>query len=331
MRQQVWTGGRIGHGAAAAEHFAGAAESRREAARQRVVHAVIAAYTRAFLADRELELARQTLATANAHASLVRDLRQAGLVVESDVLQAEVRAGEVEERVIRAESGVDIARDALALVLGRDLAKAVTVSATTELDADAGRYADKPTVADLISIALDERPDLVATRLETEAARERTALERARRMPQLDLEGAYETNAESFFGADGDNWTLTAALRVPVFDGFDRQARVRRAQAAARGAEERAALHADSVALEVRRAASELAAARHRVAQGDTSVSLAERSVRIVEDHYREGLTTVTELLEAETALTRARLRRLVAQRDLLLAGASLDLAAGLL
>jgi outer membrane protein TolC len=51
--------------------------------------------------------------------------------------------------------------------------------------------------------------------------------------------------------------------------------------------------------------------------------------LEIVEDRYREGLTTLTELLDAETALTRARLRRLAARRDLFLARASLDLATG--
>ena len=83
------------------------------------------------------------------------------------------------------------------------------------------------------------------------------------------------------------------------------------------------------IALEVRRAAGELAAARQRLEQGRIGVALAERSLAIVADRYREGLTAVTELLDAETALSHARLRHLTARRDLLLARASLDLATG--
>ncbi|RMH19257.1 MAG: hypothetical protein D6696_11150, partial [Acidobacteria bacterium] len=80
---------------------------------------------------------------------------------------------------------------------------------------------------------------------------------------------------------------------------------------------------------EVRRAAAELAAARARLAQGERAVALAERSLAIVRDRYREGLTVLSELLDAENALTRARLRRLAARRDLLLGRAALKLATG--
>jgi len=330
VTQPLWTAGRIGHGVAAAERLGDAAASRREATRQRVIHGVIEAYTAAFLAERELAVTREALKTAEAHVRLVRDLHRGGLVVESDVLQAEVRESEVRELVIRAESGVEIARDTLALALGRDPSEPVTLPDEPDLEAgEVGRYEGSPEVAELVADALEGRPDLAAARLETAAAGERVALERAQKLPELGLEGAWEANARDFFGADGDNWAVTVALRVPVFDGFRRRAEVRRAEADRRRAEERTALHADGIALEVRRAVSELAAARQRLEQGKRGVSLAERSVEIVEDRYREGLTTLTELLDAETALTRARLRRLAARRDLFLARASLDLATG--
>jgi outer membrane protein TolC len=83
------------------------------------------------------------------------------------------------------------------------------------------------------------------------------------------------------------------------------------------------------VALEVRQAFSELRAAGQRLEQSAQSVGLARRSLTIVEDRYKEGLTTLPELLDAETALTTARLREVAARRDVLLARASLDLATG--
>ena len=51
--------------------------------------------------------------------------------------------------------------------------------------------------------------------------------------------------------------------------------------------------------------------------------------MRIIENRYREGLTTLIELLDAETALTQARTRAIGAGRDLLLSQATLDLAIG--
>ncbi len=325
VTQPLWTGGRIGNAIGGAELQRDAADSGREATRQRVIHAVIAAYTAAVLADHELDVARESLATASAHVDWVRDLWQSGLVVESDVLQAEVRVSEIEELLIRAESGVEISRAALNLELGRDLGTPMALPADVELDSPA---ADLELDA-LVAAARDRRPDLRAARQLTGAAGRRVDLERAGRRPEIGLEASWEANAEDFFGADGDNWALTVGFQLDLFDGHRRRARVRRADHQRREAEARAALLAESVGLEVRRSLSLLGAARQRLEQSARGVRLAERSLEIIEDRYREGLTVLTELLDAQNALTRARLRRLGARRDVLLARASLDLATG--
>ena len=325
VTQPLWTAGRVKHAVGAAELAHEAADAERDAWRQRVVHRVIEAYTAAVLAGRELEVTRQSLTTAAAHVKLVADLRRGGLVVESDVLQAEVRESEVRELVIRAESGVEVARAALNLALGRDLATPFALP--DDLEAPAREAAPDP--GELIARALDRRPDLAAARQLTGAAGRRVDLERAGRRPVVGLEGSWEANAEDFFGADGDNWALTVGLKVDLFDGHRRRSRVRRADAERREAEERSALLAEAIGLEVRRAASELRAAAERREQAGRGVALAERSLEIVEDRYKEGLTVLTELLDAETALTRARLRRLAADRDVLLARATIDLATG--
>lgn len=325
LTQPLWTGGRIGSAIGAAELGRQAADSGREATRQGVIHGVIAAYTAAVLADHELAVARESAATASAHVDWVRDLWESGLVVESDVLQAEVRVSEIEELVIRAASGVEIARAALNLELGRDLGTPMTLPADVELD---------PAATDveldaLVAAALERRPDLRAAHELTGAAGRRVDLERAGRRPEIAVEAGWEANAEDFFGADGDNWALTVGLQLNLFDGHRRRARVERADHQRQEAEARAALLAESVGLEVRRAVSQLEAARQRLEQSERGVTLAERSLEIVEDRYREGLTVLTELLDAQNALTRARLRGLAARRDLLLARATLDLATG--
>ena len=54
---------------------------------------------------------------------------------------------------------------------------------------------------------------------------------------------------------------------------------------------------------------------------------LGEEGLRIVSDRYREGLTTLVELLDAEASLTRARAREVAARRDVMVSRAALDLA----
>ena len=330
LSQPLWTWGRLKGGIDAAGLERDAAESDRESARQRLVHQVIESYTGAVLARGELEVTRESLKTARAHVELVGDLRRGGLVVESDLLQTEVRESEVRELTLRAESAAEVAVAALNLALGRDLETPVTLPADLEPGAaTADEAADNAELTRLVERAWSRRPDLQSARSRRASSERQTRVARASRRPEVGLGAGYEMNAEDFFGGDGDNWALTVGLSFNLFDGGGARARVDRAAARASEAQEIAELLAQSISLEVRRAYFELRSARQRRLQAEKGVELAERSLEIIADRYREGLTTLPELLDAETALTRSRLRRIAATRDLLLAQATLDLATG--
>lgn len=325
VRQPIWTGGKVGNSVDAAESGAAAAASGRDRTRQEVVHQVIAGYTGTVLAERQLEVARAALETARAHVALVQDLFEGGLVVESDLLQAQVRESEIEEMVARAEAGLATARAGLNMVLGLPLGQPLTLDPEIALDPES--RADD--LDRLILEALEQRPDLAAAQARVNAAQAMVSGARSGARPEIGVQGSYEANDESFLGTDGTNWTVMVAATVPVFDGFETRSKVRRARAELDVAREQQALLGQSVELEVRRAWHDLRAATRRLVEATRSVELARTSLRIVEDRYKEGLTTMVELLDAETALTRARTRRVAAQRDVFLSRATLDLAVG--
>ena len=331
--QPLWMGGLLARARETAEHGRDAAAASREHARQDVARQVIESYSRALVAERQVEVAKEATATAEAHVALVRDLYQGGLVVESDLLLAQVRESELRETLIRAESGVRMTRAELNLTLGRDQDTPFALPSdlteeTTEETTEAAALDDLPA---LLTRALENRPDLEAIAARRDAAVGQVGMARAERKPQLGLNATWESNAEDFLGKDGDNWSVVVGLKFPLFDGGRAKAKIDRADAALREAEEGVALLAESAALEVRSAFHELRAARQRIEQATRGAELARRSLEIVEDRYKEGLTTLPDLLDAETALTEARLRDLAARRDLLVARARLDLAVGAL
>ena len=73
----------------------------------------------------------------------------------------------------------------------------------------------------------------------------------------------------------------------------------------------------------------DLKASRESLAEAAKAIESARASLVIVEDRYKEGLTTLVELLAGQTALNAARTREVSARRDLLLADARLKLAIG--
>mgnify|MGYP006294653015 CR=1 FL=1 len=325
VEQPIWTGGKIGSGIDAAEQAATARSEGHARARQQVVHGVIEAYTGAVLAERHLQVAKQALETATAHVKLVRDLFEGGMVVESDLLQSQVRESEVQEMLARAESQRATALAGLNMAMGLPQGQPVSLPESIELNE---RAPDAPLDA-LVEEALRRRPDLGAADARLRAAQSMIRSAKAGARPEIGVQGSYEANAETFIGADGTNWSVMVAAKLPLFDGFETRSRVRAARAGVDAAREQRAQLSQAVELQVRRAYHDLEAAHKRLDQARRAVELARESLRIVEDRYKEGLTTMVELLDAETSLTRARTRRVAARRDVLTSQATLDLALG--
>jgi len=323
ITQPLWTGGRVKHGSEAARLAFESASSGLERTRQEIIGQVVESYSSAVLAASHLRMARESRDLARAHVKLVADLREAGLVVNSDLLQAQVRETEVQELVIRSESAVEVSRASLNLALGRDLGTPFALPPTIE----PGNGPEEDLGA-LVSAALEQRPDLQAVETGVEALGQAARAERGGNY-DVGLTGLAEANAENFIGAEGTNWSLVLGARFTIFDGKGNGSRVRRAQQEQLAAGRTRDMLRQSIDLEVRRAFHGLRASRKRLEQSGQAASLAEESLRIVRDRYQEGLTTFVELLDVETALTRARTRTIAARRDVLVSEARLDLAVG--
>jgi outer membrane protein TolC len=107
--------------------------------------------------------------------------------------------------------------------------------------------------------------------------------------------------------------------------------RTREARAAA---EEVRASRSDLISgieLETRQAYYETASADERIGVTESAVGLAEENRRIVSDRYQNGLLTIVELLDAETALQEARTNRYQALYDYRVSAVRLQLAAGMM
>jgi outer membrane protein TolC len=327
VSQPLWTGGRLRGEEQAAYHRREAALCLKDRTRQQVIHEVVQAYSGAILARARLNVAQEARATARAHVKLVSDLREAGLVVESDLLSARVRESELEEMVITAAGVLEVADAGLNLAMGRPQGTPLSLPAEIELGVALDR--DTAPTEDIIGEALRRRPDLGATMEELQASRWSLRQAGAARRGELGVTGALEASEEKFIGASGSNWALLATFRLRLYDGGTTRARLLRAREQQRKVETMKELLEEEIALEVRRALTGCSTARQRLVETEQAVELARESLRIVQDRYQEGLVPLVDLLEAEDALTRARSRQVAASRDLFVARSGLDLAVG--
>ena len=327
ITQPIYTGGAVRGGLDAARAGTAAARADQERTRQEVVHNVLEAYSGAVLAGRHLEVARAALKTSKAHGNLVEDMYRAGLVVESDLLQVKVRSTEIEEMVIRAESAVAVAGAGLNMVMGVPLSRPYAL--IEPCDAGSCGLDGLIPLAGLVEEAVAQRPDLKAANFRQTVAEEMHRVSRSSSRPEVGVSGIYEANAEDFIGADGTNYSVMVGARFSLFDGKQTRASVARADAERRMASHVSAMMTQAVELEVMTTWHELKASFKSLEKTALAVEMAGAALGIVEDRYREGLTTLVELMEAETSLTSAQTREVAARRDLLLADAALKLAVG--
>jgi len=83
------------------------------------------------------------------------------------------------------------------------------------------------------------------------------------------------------------------------------------------------------VRVDVQEAWLRLEAASERVAVSSESEAQARENLRIVELRYKEGMASITDLLDADTALTASALQRAQAVHDQRVARARLQWAMG--
>jgi len=301
-----------------------AAEFEAEQARQDLILRLVRAYYGVVVARENLAAAREAYRTAEANETRVKTLAEAGLVVSSDLLSAQVFRAQMKDREIRAENQLQLSRMMLSNEMGLSPeSQSEPVDKLEEFTAEA-----RP-IDEWERIALAERPALRAAELRYQAAEKDRSLARAEFGPRVGLFANFERDAEALGGPSGTNWTAGARLEINLFAGGADRNRLAEASARERQASNQLEWFRSGVRLEVRQAYLEAQAAQQRVEAARGSEEQAAESLRILRNRYDAGLATMTDLLRGQTAALEARTGHLAALHDWHVAVAQLERAAG--
>ena len=298
------------------------ADRQRESVEQQIRFEVLRAYYGVLVAQAKREVADEAVKSAASDVKRIRDLVDAGVVVQSDSLSAEVQLAEFRQQQIQAEGDLVIAQAALNTVLG------VAVETPHKVSGRLGEQTFKiGTQAELIGLALTLRADLARAGLALKSGKERTRGVRGEYLPRVDAFGSYGVSAQKLANGSSD-YTVGASVTFNLFDA-GRGARLSQARAAENAAAAEAENLANQIRFEVVRAYQQFVSARERVSVAARAVDQASEARRIVQDRYQAGLTTITEVLTSDTAFVRAQVSLLAARYDHYIGYANVLLATG--
>jgi outer membrane protein TolC len=186
----------------------------------------------------------------------------------------------------------------------------------------------RPSLAESLEIAAAQRPEIGFARQAVVAAQEGLETAKAAFLPRIFLRA-------STGRVDGAHiltgWQAGAGLHldVPLYTGGLLGGELRTAQAEVAATVADAQILLDVISLEVNRAFQSEVAAGQRIDFSRTAVVQAEENLRLVRVKYNNGDATPTDIVDAETSLTRSRQRFNSAIYTYLAALARLDYAVG--
>ncbi|MGK7346116.1 MAG: TolC family protein [Candidatus Nitrospinota bacterium M3_3B_026] len=326
LSQYVYSGA-VAAGYRAAGHMSAAAEKSAAAARNDILTEVKTRMYGAIHARRVIEARQEAVEQLRAHLEDSRDREEVGLNTSYDTMRFETQLAQARAELVAARNEHSRAVSALLDSLG--------LSPLEDVVIEAGLESDPPRVSldEAIARAEANRPEIIAARESQRAAEETASAVESELLPTVKAVGTYRYSNMAV-ALDGQSewrsdWSVGLALEYNLFDGRERASRIARRRLEEDMARLRAEKTVRGVLMEVKTAWEELERAREFAASQRENVGYAEQTYRIAAERREEGMGTRLELLDAQLALTNARINQSRSLYEVSLAGARLERAMG--
>ncbi len=305
------------------------AEIQFDRARLDLILQVKEAYLGILSAERLINVAEQSVRQLQEGVRVAQNFYKVGISPKIDVLDAEVRLAEAERELIIATNDLQVAIAEFNTVLRWPLNKPVAVEDILSTESYGKTYEASE------ANALRYRPELLAAKNNVASAQKEVTLAKSDYYPTLTWSLNYfrrgdtpAVNGSPF--VDREFWEAGATATWTFFEwgktryaASERRVRVRQAEQILEKVK-------DDIRLEVRTAFLNLQSADKAVKVAAKSIESAEENFRISGERYEEQVATATEVLDAQTRLTRARVNYTTALVAFNLARARLVRAMGL-
>lgn len=243
-----------------------------------------------------------------------REEFEAGRTARFTVLRDEAELANAQQMDTVARNQAALAVIALKTTLGVDLASPITPTEPLQ-------FSPEPVSVEEGTRAAEARhPEIRAAQKRTEAAQSEVRSAYGRYLPELSATWMYDwqrmRNRGDEMTEKPEGYSAGLVLTIPLFDGFMRESAVRTARAKRDQAQEQAVLARQQIAKAVHQAVLTLEAANQNVEASRKGLAQAEEQFRIVQERYASGRGIQVEVLDAQTALTRARFNVVAALAD---------------
>jgi len=300
------------------------AQANEELTRQNIRLEAVKVYFNLLKAEKLLRISRETVTQIRTQKDVVNNFYQVGMSPLNDLLQAEVELANAKQAVISARNRLESAQSALNVLLRRPVGSPVRL-------VDILDY--RPLIFDLehcLETARKNRVEFTLAELEITLAQQEIELNRKDYFPAISVTGSYYRfgddwrvdGGEAF--EDEDTWDIQATASWDFWTwgrpGYNvREKKARLSQAILQKARIEDVIRAD-----VKDAYLQTRAAEQLIQTVETAIEQAEENFRINQERYKEQVATSTDVLIAQTLLSRTMTHYYNALYDFKIAKATL-------
>jgi outer membrane protein len=264
------------------------------------------AYSNILIADKGIEVAEKDVQARKANLEVARSFHQVGLVPINDVLRAEVELANSTENLTTAKNAAKSTRAAFNTLLTRSVNDPVTLEdiliyKSESFDFDA-----------LTNEALEKRPEIQLIEIGLLQADQEIRLAKSKYYPEVALRWEYLREGEDW-RVSGDEfhqdpyWQVSAGMTWTFWEWGKTYYGIREKEGLKKELMQRKLELQDSIRLDVKDALLRLENAAENIPTTEKAVEQGEENFRVNEERYKAQVTTITDVLDAQTLLTQAR------------------------
>ena len=281
------------------------------ATHQRVVLEVSQNFYAYNLARESVKVAESASQTADTVHSAVEARVTNGLATQPELLQATQQLAQARFDLEQARGSE---RDAFVdLMEAVGMSPSVPIRITEAFTGSVQVDLETPLVT-LVTRALSQRPDLVASLAKVRAAEDKIKGVKASYFPKITAlasvgygEERTTLNSSNTFDSSAPTFGASLAVELPIFEGFLRDRTLEAARAELQAASEQLAQARDDAVRQVWKSYTDLRTAIRRQAAATALLQSSQSAYDAVLDSFKLGFSTYTDVVTNETKLTSAR------------------------
>lgn len=317
----IWMGGKINAANRAARLNERTATEQGNQTRNALISELVERYFGLALAQQVVAVRQQVVDGVRRHLEDARALEKNGMIAQSERLYVEFKMAEAERELHNAQLQVETISSALSNTLGRENDwQPVTAMFVIGQIEELAYYKE---------LAEMRNPLLSQVSLKRQLAEENVRAQRSAFLPQVVAMGGgsfYNYQVAGFV----PRWAVGVGVNIKLFDGLNREYQYSAARQTVRRVGELQNKASQDISVLVEKLYNQMINYRNQITSIDASLSFAEEYLRMKEAAFREGMSSSSDLIDAELNLAGVRTERLQAAYNFDLVLAQLLEAAGI-